>query len=149
MSEEEQREAVILEAESWLKTPHHNGARKKGIGVDCGQFPLAVYEAVGLIPQTTPDRYSPQFHLNRSEEWYLSLCLQLGKGLPAGALPKRGDFALYKVGRVFSHGAIVIDWPKIIHSYLRMGVTYDRGDMGWMAENKDGAKREVRFFTVW
>ena len=149
MQEAEQRQAVIDEAMTWLKTPHHNGAAIKGAGVDCGQFPLKVFESVGLIPPTETQRYSPQFALNKNEEWYLDYCLRLGKELPAGVMPKKGDFALYRVGRVFSHGAIVIDWPLIIHSYVGVGVTIDHGDKGWMAKNKDGSDRPIKFFTLW
>jgi cell wall-associated NlpC family hydrolase len=149
MIEAEQRQAVIDESITWLRTPHHNGARLKGVGVDCGQYPLAVYEATGLIPKTQTERYSPQFHLNRDEEWYLKLCLQLGKQLPDGVLPKKADFVLYKVGRVFSHGAIVLEWPRIIHSYVGVGVCYDLGNKGWMAQNRDGSPRPMKFFTLW
>jgi cell wall-associated NlpC family hydrolase len=149
MSEDKQRQAVIDEAKSWLKTPHHNGARLKGIGVDCGQLPLVVYEAVGLIPHVETERYSHQFHLNRSKEWYLDYCQSLGTELVDGKLPGKGDFALYKVGRVFSHGAIVIEWPLIIHSYVGVGVTIDHGNQGWMAANKDGSPRSIKFFTLW
>lgn len=144
------REAVIKEAETWLRTPHHNGACIKGVGVDCGQFPWAVYHAAGLMPEIPEDlRYSPQFHLNRDEEWYLKFALKFGKELPEGKFPKKGDFALYKVGRVFSHGAIVIEWPLIIHSYVGIGVTIDHGDKGWMAKEKSGKPRMVKFFTLW
>jgi cell wall-associated NlpC family hydrolase len=149
MNETEQRQGVIAEAMTWLGTAHHNGARIKGVGIDCGQFPLAVYEACGLIPPTTTQRYSPHFHLSKDEEWYLSFCQQLGKELPEGCDPKEGDFAIYKVGRVFSHGAIIIDWPKIIHSYVRVGVCLDLGNKGWMAQNKDGSPRPIKFFTLW
>jgi len=134
---------------TWLRTPHHNGARLKNVGVDCGQFPLAVYEAVGLIPPTATSRYSPQFHLNRGEEWYLSYCQSLGRELGDGEKPQNGDFAIYKVGRVFSHGAIIIDWPHVIHSYVGVGVSLDLGNKGWMAQNRDGSPRPVKFFTLW
>ncbi len=33
------------------------------------------------------------------------------------------DFVVFKFGRTFSHGAIVIAWPLIIHSYIPHGVT--------------------------
>lgn len=145
--EQEERDSVITEAMSWLRTPHHNGSRLKGIGVDCGQFPLAVYEAAGLIPHTDTGRYSPQFHLSRDEEWYLKLCQQLGREIDGP--PKRGDFVIYKVGRVFSHGAIVVDWPQIIHSYVNIGVSLGVGNQGWMAELKTGGKRPIKFFTLW
>lgn len=149
MSEQDERQRVIDEALTWIKTPHHNGACIKGVGVDCGQFPIAVYKAAGLIPHIETGKYSPQFHLNRNEEWYLKIVEQYGKPLPPGATPKPADFVLYKVGRIFSHGAIVIDWPRIIHSQVGIGVTLDQGNQGWMAREKNDTPRETRFFTLW
>lgn len=150
MTNEEQRQAVIAEAETWLRTPHHNGSAIKGVGVDCGMFPWSVYHAVGLMPPIPDDlRYSPQFHLHKDEEWYLKLAQANGKELGEGVLPKKGDFALYKVGRIFSHGAIVIDWPNIIHAYIRVGVVYDKGNAGWMSADKTGKPRVTKFFTLW
>jgi len=150
MTELEERQAVIDEAMTWLRTPHHNGAAVKGEGVDCGKFPWAVFHACGLLPAIPDDlRYSSQFHLNRDEEWYLKLADKFGKELFCKSVPQKGDFALYKIGRVFSHGAIVIEWPRIIHSYVRVGVCLDLGDNGWMAKNKNGSARPVKFFTLW
>jgi cell wall-associated NlpC family hydrolase len=150
MTEDEQRKSVISEAKTWLKTPHHNGARLKGVGCDCGTFPWMVYCAAGLMPEMPKElRYSPHFHFSRDEEWYLKLAQKYGKELPPGQFPKPGDFALYKIGRVFSHGVIVIDWPHIIHAYIHVGVTLDHADKGWKAVKKDGKPREVKFFTLW
>jgi cell wall-associated NlpC family hydrolase len=150
MDEESQREAVIVEAKSWLRTPHRNGASVKGAGCDCGTYPWLVYNACGLMPPLDDTmRYSPQFHLNKGEEWYLSKAQKFGKDVPDASKTRKGDFALFKVGRVFSHGAIVIQWPTLIHSYVNVGVTIDHGDKGWMAENRDGSPRPVRFFTLW
>ena len=149
LSEKEQRQAVITEAMTWLRTPHHNGARLKGVGVDCGQFPISVYSSCGLIPEITPERYSPQFALNQGEEWYLKIVEQFGRELPKGELPKAGDFMIIKLGRVYSHGAIIIDWPRIIHSAWNIGVVLDVGDQGWIATQKSGKPRETKFFTLW
>ncbi len=148
-TESEQRDAVIAEARTWIGTPHHNGARIKGVGVDCGQFPLATYEAVGLIPHVEPARYSAQFALNKDREWYLETCQQYGKELPEGKLPQRGDFVIFKVGRVFSHGAIVVNWPHIIHSLSGVGVITDKADSSWFTHMKDGTLRPRKFFTAW
>ena len=55
--------------------------------------------------------------------------------------PAPGDIALFKFGRVFSHGAIVIEWPRLIHAYWAIGVVW--GD----ATLHPLKGREVRFFT--
>ena len=141
MTEHEQRESVVAEAMTWIGTPHHNGARLKGIGVDCGQFPIAVYATCGLMPAIETEPYPSDFHLHRDEEWYLGLAQKYGREVatPTG----RGDFALFKFGRIFSHGAIILDWPQVVHSYVRQGVITARADQA------DLAGREVKFFTLW
>lgn len=44
---------------------------------------------------------------------------------PRSGLPKvrPADFIVFKFGRTFSHGAIVVEWPLIIHAYIPHGVT--------------------------
>ena len=141
----EQRQAVIDEAKTWLRTPHHNGACIKGEkgGVDCGQFPWAVYNACGLMPPIDGSlRYSPEFHLHRNVEWYKNLADKYGKPV---ASPQPGDFALYKIGRIYSHGAIVIKWPEIIHAFIKIGVTLDLGNQGYL----DTEKTKTLFYTLW
>ena len=140
MDHQEQRDAVIKEALSWERTPHHNGACIKGHGVDCGTYPIACYLAVGLIPPIEIPRYSPQFHLHRDEEWYRAIVESHGFPIKT---PQRGDFALYKIGRVYSHGAIVIEWPRIIHAWVGIGVTQDEGDQGHLAD------KNVLFYSPW
>ena len=141
MIEQEQRDAVLAEAATWIGTKHHNGARLKGVGVDCGQFPLAVYEAAGLLPHIVPDRYPPDFHLHRDREWYKEIADANGKRIEGE--PKPADFVLYKIGRIYSHGAIVVKWPQIIHAYIGVGVIYDLGDQGHLKD------RDAIFYTLW
>lgn len=143
MIEDEQRQAVIDEALTWQGTPFHNGACIKGAGVDCGQFPLAIYAKVGLIPKVKTQRYSDQFMLHRDEEWYRGYCESLGTRLLDGKLPQKGDFVLYKMGRIYSHGAIVIEWPQIIHAYVGQGVIQALGDQGFLKD------RDHIFYTLW
>lgn len=141
MTEAEQRNAVIAEALTWERTPHHNGAAIKGAGVDCGRYPWSVYHAVGLMPPIDQNlRYSPQFHLHRDKEWYRELADQHGMRIKGP--PNPGDFALYKIGRIFSHGAIVIEWPRIIHARFGIGVIRDLGDQGELFG------KDVIFYTL-
>ena len=117
------REKVIAEALTWNGTPFRDSARIKGVGTDCGQFLCAVYEAVGLAPHIETPRYSLQFALNRSEEWYLGILLSYGKEITAPeTLP--GDVVVFKWGRCYSHGAILMDpWQgRIIHALNGFGV---------------------------
>lgn len=146
MTHEEERKAVVSEAMSWLRTPHHNGARLKGVGVDCGQFPLAVYEACGIIPHVIVPPYPSDFHLHNGREWYLEIVKAYGKELDEGKMPEMGDFVIYKIGRVFSHGGIVIEWPNIVHAYVGLGVVLADGNQGHLGSR---LVKEKKFFSPW
>lgn len=137
----EQRARVVAEAQTWLRTPYHHAARVKGGGVDCAQILIAIYAAVGLIDDFQPDEYPSDWMLHRSEEKYLGYVMQYAHQVDA---PKPGDIAVWKFGRCFSHGAVVVDYPVIIHAY--------RPDqmVGWGdATQGDLASREVSYWSFW
>lgn len=116
MTEAERRAAIVEEAKSWLGTPFHNEARVKGHGVDCGQLLLGVYEAVCVIPHIETDHYSPDWHLHRNDGWYAKLLAAHARQIEGPPLP--GDAGVWWHGRGYSHGAIVIEWPRVIHAYF-------------------------------
>ena len=134
------REAVIAEALSWLNTPYHPHGRVKGVGVDCAMLPAEVYHAAGMIPHVTPEHYPVDWHLHRDDERYLSVVLEHARETDC---VKPGDLVLYKWGRCFAHGAIVIQWPTIVHAFIGQGVVEAHGDQGRL----EG--RERRFYTLW
>jgi cell wall-associated NlpC family hydrolase len=119
-----ERQAVIAAAMSWQGTPFHHEAMLKGVGVDCGMFLIAVYRETGLIPEFTVEHYSHQWHLHRSREWYLELLRQFGREIEAGQ-QRSGDVVIWKFGRTFSHAAIILNWPVVIHAVNRQGVVID------------------------
>ena len=138
-----QRQAVLAAAKDWLGTPFHHEAMVKGTGVDCGMFLIAVYREAGLIPAFTVEHYSYQWHLHRTREWYLEYLRQFGREIPeAEAGP--GDVVIWKLGRVFSHAAIILNWPQIIHAVNGQGVVLDNVNctFGLMG-------RPRRFFSPW
>jgi cell wall-associated NlpC family hydrolase len=125
----ERRQKVLQVAGEWVGTPFHHLQRCKGAGVDCGQFLLGVFEECGFIPHVKTAYYPRDFHLHRSEEWYKSIVERFSRPITmAEALP--ADLVLYRVGRVFSHGGIIVEWPRIIHSYVTRGVIYADGTQG-------------------
>jgi cell wall-associated NlpC family hydrolase len=148
MSELQQREAVVAEARSWIRTPYHHHARIKGAGVDCAMLPVAVYSACGLMP---PDQdfgaYPTQWHLHHDEEVYLGIVLSYAREI--GGPPQPGDFTLWRFGRAFSHGGIVTAWPRVVHSYIGRGVYEEDTAIGADFLLKDGSPRLRRFFTLW
>lgn len=126
---------------SWLLTPYHHHGRVKGVGVDCAQILCAVYEACGLIPHIEPS-YPADWHLHRSEELYQGWLSEYGRKLE-GEQPRAGDIALFRFGRTFSHGGIVMEDGMVLHSYLDRGVILTRLD----EEPLQG--RSVQFWTLW
>lgn len=135
------RATVVAEAETWLRTPYHHRARIKGAGVDCAQILIAVFSSAGLIEVFDPGDYPPDWMLHRDEERYLDLVRVYAHEIDGPPLP--GDIAVWRYGRTFSHGAIVTEWPNIIHAHRtdRM-VTRADGTQGPLAG------RPVKFFSL-
>jgi cell wall-associated NlpC family hydrolase len=134
-----QREAIIAEAKSWIGTPFHHEARVKGAGVDCLMLLAEVYERAGICGHITVPHYPPDWHLHRDAERYSDGLL--GHAREIAGPPEPGDIALFRFGRTFSHGAIVIEWPRLIHAYWRSGVVWGDATLFPLAG------RPVRFFS--
>jgi cell wall-associated NlpC family hydrolase len=142
--EAEQRAAVITEAHSWIGTPYAHRQRLKGVAVDCAQLPLAVYEATGVLPPTDVGEYPAQWHLHRSEERYLGWLERLASPIRQDQL-RPGDFLVYRFGRAYSHGAILVQDGLVVHAYARArGVTLDDPN-----HHEDLRDRERLAFTFW
>jgi cell wall-associated NlpC family hydrolase len=117
----EQRSNIVRAAKEWLGTPYHHHARIKGAGADCAMFPLAVYQECGVLPREyRPPQYSVQWHLHRSDELYLREIEEFAVEIETP--PQPADFIVFRFGRTFSHGAIVVAWPVVIHAYIPHGV---------------------------
>ena len=161
-SMEAERRLIVTIASSWLGTPYHHMGRIKGVGADCAMFPLEVYREAGLLPEFEIPFYPQDWHLHRSEELYLDIVERyaienteppavaggaLTNAPAAGYTPagsaKPGAFVLYQFGRTWSHGAIVIEWPLIIHAVVQHGVILSDGEKEGMLV---GRKR--RFFSL-
>lgn len=144
-SEARERADVCAEARSWLGTPYHHMGRVKGRagGVDCAQLVWAVFHACGLTPFLPLEHYPPDWHLNRGIERYMTLVLERARAVAA---PRRGDIVLYRLGRAFAHGAIIVDpgWPTVVHAnFAARAVVLGHGEEGRLAG------RPRRFFSRW
>lgn len=132
---EAQREQVVKEALAWVGTPYHHAGRLKGVGVDCAMFPYMVYRACGIIPETEIEAYPRDWHLHRSEEIYLKYINRFASSV---IQPWPGDIALFRMGRTLSHGAIVIEYPVVVHSLINVGVVVDNVQTSCMAKRLAG-----------
>ena len=155
-TETAERAAIVAEARSWLGTAYHNMGRVKirrdaqgnildRGAVDCGQFVWHVFYNCGLTDYMEPKHYTEQFMLHRDTEWYLTEVMGRGREID---WPQPGDVVLYKIGRIFAHGGIVVDpgWPNIIHAWKPARcVTGGLGDQGSLAD----PKRIRKYFSRW
>jgi cell wall-associated NlpC family hydrolase len=150
MTELEQRERVIRESLTWVGTPYHHMGRIKNVGIDCATFPAEVYAAAGVIAPVSIDFYPPDWHLNRDAERYLQRVIEYAAEV---SQPQPGDLVLWKIGRAFAHGAIVLAWPRIIHAVVGIGVIEDNAESPTLvfARGRRGsdATRQHKFFSLW
>lgn len=134
------REDVVQAALAWLGTPYHHQGKIKGAGVDCAQLLVAVFHEAGMLPDIDVGYYPHDWHMHRSDEKYLGWVEKYAHRVDT---PKPGDVALFKFGRCISHGAIVIEWPRVIHAYIRQGCV--------LADANDGELdgRLDSFWSLW
>jgi len=111
---------IVEEALTWVGTPFHARAAVKGAGVECGWLIFGVLRDLGMLPQGYSElnipEYSQQFWAHRDDEIYLDGIVKIGYTEISRFPPKPADVVLVKMGRLFAHGGIVVDWPKIVHS---------------------------------
>lgn len=142
MRPDQERAAVIAEAISWVGTPYHANARIKGVGVDCAMLLAEVYNLAGVLGRIEPGAYAADFALHRSDEIFLGWVQRFAFEIDQ---PRPGDVAVFKFGRCFSHGAILIDDAgQLVHALAPCRAVV-RGALG----AGELAGRPVKFFSVW
>ncbi len=146
MTEQEQRELIVKTAKEYLRTPYHPAGRVKGVGVDCLTILSCVWEDAGLLPRVPIPHYSPEFMLHRSDEQYMTGLLNYTHEVET---PQPGDIALWKFGRCFSHAAIVVEWPLVIHAYVGRTVQYEDVEKAEWLSKIGSNPRPVKFFSFW
>ena len=152
-----QRAALVTTAASWIGTPYRHMGRVKGRtgGVDCIMLIAESFAEAGLIERPALPHYPQDWHLHRGAERYLAGLLRYTEEIPMDAPPQPGDVALWRFGRCFSHGAIVVEWPRIVHAYIGQGcVAEDVSRAPWFSHTGEpgpgtGKPRLVRFFSFW
>ena len=115
--EKELRQKIVDEAATWIGTPFVHEARVKGAGVDCGNLLIAVYEDLNLVPRLVIPHYPADFMMHSDREWFLEIVLQYAYEIPGDPLP--GDVTVFRHGRLYSHGAVVVEWPMLIHASIK------------------------------
>lgn len=130
LNEALERALVVAEARTWLGTPYAPNQGCKGAGVDCAWILLRVYSSCGHLTDFEPPIYkSALARMRAGELFYRSMIQRFAVEVKRPALP--GDIMLFRVplvsrrdGTVLTratHGAIVTEWPRIIHAYSPAG----------------------------
>jgi len=122
------REQIIDEAKSWIGTPYNHMKCCKGGGCDCATFLCGVYTAVGAIEMPVVEYYPEDWHCHNSEPRYLSKLFEYCDRLDGpDARALTGDIMMIKIGwaKTHNHGAIIVQWPTIIHCLKLRGVVMD------------------------
>jgi cell wall-associated NlpC family hydrolase len=145
VTEATDRGAVVAEARTWIGTPYRHMGRAKGPegGVDCAQLIWCVFHNVRLTPDLPLEPYPRDFMLHQGVERYMGVVLERAHEVVE---PQSGDLVLYRVGRLYAHGAIVDapGWPRIIHAwYAARRVIGDDGRAHSLAG------RPHKFFSRW
>jgi len=158
-NESKERRAFLAEARSWLGTPFRDQGDVKGKNgcVDCAMLLVRSAAAGGLIdPAFDPRPYPPQWHLHREEERFLNVIDAIiaarGRGAEkAGGTPAvPGDVIVYRVGRCFSHGGIIIENNQVLHAYYKTGhVAISALNEIELACLPDGKPRPYKLFDLW
>lgn len=144
--EDEERRKVVEETKTWLGTPYISNGAVKGAGVDCGMLLVKVFSDVGLIEPFDPRPYPAQWALHQSAERYLTLIQSYSREIVGPPLP--GDVVLFQFGKCWAHGAIVINWPEIIHANPTVNSRAPCRVDNWKI-NSGLHKRIPRFFSIW
>lgn len=157
MTETEERALVCKVADTWLGTPYLDKGRVRGGGVDCAMLLAEVFhEAVPhRVTQVDVDYYSEYWYLSQREHQRLIQVVERYAHRVERTIPLPGDIALFAPqllvtgfhkprAPLVSHGAIVLAWPRVIHSWKpgRM-VQYDDADGGELNATFAG------FWSVW
>lgn len=147
-----EREAVVLEARSWIGTPYHHCSGIKGVGCDCAFLLKCVFENCGLIPLFDLPDYSPQWFLHHSQELYMGQVLKRAREIDETAA-QAGDVVLFRIGHCYAHGGIITEWPLMVHAYSRARVVIESngttGEFSKRDSNRSLPQRARKFFTRW
>jgi cell wall-associated NlpC family hydrolase len=138
---------VIAAARTWVRTPYHHMARVKGHGVDCAKLIIAAFVESGVNEDFDPGFYTPDWHHHRSQERYLEFIerymVQIDQDWNDEPFNKRIGFVappasvvVIKLGRTFSHSALVTEWPNVIHANVHDGCVVECTAKGSMLEDR-------------
>lgn len=142
-----QREELVKEAMEWMNTPYRGWSRMKQFGADCIGFVAGVFVNTGHITDAEaeaaiPKSYSLQHGQHEATTEYVDGILKFMEEISESEV-RPGDVVMFKIALAYSHSAVVVKWPLILHSMAHGGVK--------LADAKKSpllAGKPARFFTL-
>lgn len=111
------------EARSWIGTPYRIRGRIRGAGADCGSLLLGILIHTGMIDERDTDVYSADCWAHWSEDKYFKEMLRYSANFMEGVAYKSTELLPGTIilgaaagNRYYNHGAIVTEWPMVIHA---------------------------------
>lgn len=153
--EAEQRASAVRECLSWIGTPFQDCGFVKGPqgAVDCAMMLVGTYGAAGMIGDFDPRPYPPRWFQHSSEERFLGCLEQLGARETDRAATMPGDVLVWRFGRTFAHGSVLVNSREVCHAYAASGgvmVTgLDEPLLSTITFRGQDIPRPVRVFTLW
>lgn len=130
---------------TWVGTPYRAHACEKNVGCDCASLLLGVAQEIGIVSKDYKiGNYSinAAFMVAGGDFLYLTEIGRYTREITEAEV-QPGDFVLYKLGRGFSHGAVIIKWPDfVVHAVAGYGVTGCHGSQGTFVKK---ARKFFRF----
>lgn len=128
------RERVVQIAREWIGTPFLAGECRKGRGCDCGSLIAGVMaEAGAIVDMPALGKYDHLAPAMRGDGFYLAQMRDFALGIHESRI-QPGDIVMYRLGRAFSHAAIICDWTReVIHAVSGQGVIASHGCAGRLA----------------
>jgi len=144
--ERAERARVVAAARAWRGTPYHHMADIPGVGVDCAMILVRVFCDLGLVAPFDPRPYTKDWFLHRDDERYLGHLLAHATQVTAPAI---GDMIVFRLGRCFSHGGIVVGTAPllIVHAFRPARCVLEEE----VLRNAELAERlpDAKFFSLW
>jgi cell wall-associated NlpC family hydrolase len=147
------RRHFIAEAFTWVGTPFRDCADVKGPNgaVDCAMLLVRCAVDTGLVPAFDPRPYSPRWHVHRGEEKFIDFLVKLGAHEVRE--PRLGDVLVWRFGRCYGHGAILVNREEVVHAYgaAKMCIVsrLDEPTLSKVAIRGQDYPRPLRYFDVW
>lgn len=94
----------------------------KGQACDCAHLLLASYAAAGVIAPFEPPPYPRSWFVHQDGERFLGWVVDHFKCVEVPIDHARpGDIVMYRIGRCYAHGSILVEPQLVIHAFAKNG----------------------------